>query len=188
MQTAPPPTGLWKQTVKDYLVQRIEPRYLAPIADLTKLNRLRGEGFSVATIQCALIEFLAALRAGENYKYKNPDINNFEYKNSSKLFTEFLANQAPFSNTFTAAAAGDFYRDIRCGLLHEGQSKNGWLVKKGSRAGVVVDWGSPCILYWENLQDAITAYLKQYYRDLEIDQSLQSAFIRKYNHLSTNAI
>ncbi|MES0100363.1 hypothetical protein [Mesorhizobium sp. M0019] len=182
-----PTAELWKRTAKDYLLGRIEPRYLGPIGELERLNQLKGEGFAVVTIQCALIEFLAALRSGENYKLDKPDLKKGEYNDSARLFKAFLGKEAPFSMTFATTAA-DFYRDIRCGLLHEGQSKGGYLVKKRSKTGIIVNIGPPKVLYWVDLQNAIVGYLNKYCTDLESVGVLQSAFIRKYDHLAKTAV
>ncbi|TGT44423.1 hypothetical protein [Mesorhizobium sp. M8A.F.Ca.ET.165.01.1.1] len=182
-----PTTDLWRRTAREYFHDRIEPRYLEPIRELDRLNRLRGEGFAVVTIQCALIEFLAALRTGENYKLDKPDPKKGEYNDSGRLFRDFLAKEAPFSAVF-ATTAGDFYRDIRCGLLHEGQSKGGYLIKKKSKSGLIVDLGPPKVLYWTDLQGAIETYLTQYTNDLETVAALQNAFIRKYDHLARTAV
>ncbi len=184
---ATPSAELWKRTAKDYLIDRIGPRYLEPIRELDGLNRLKGEGFAVVTIQCALIEFLAALRSGENYQYHKPDPLRGEYNDSARLFTTFLSGERPFSVVFAAIAA-DFYRDIRCGLLHEGQSKGGWLIKKQSRSRAVVDTGPPRVLYWMDLQNEIDAYLMRYCTELESVPAFQAAFIRKYDHLARTAV
>lgn len=62
------PTGDdWAYAFEVCLKARIQSRYLAPIIELQN-GPYQGEGFTILTIQCALIEFLAALRRGWNYR------------------------------------------------------------------------------------------------------------------------
>lgn len=177
---------LWRQTIQQYLDGRLHPRYLQPIGEMEKLNKFQGEGFSVVTIQCALIEFLAALREGVKYKREKPDPNNHEYSGSKRLFVKFLGTVPPFSTSIGAEAEG-FYDDVRCGLLHEGQTKNRWLIKKrdGKCLATVISAGPQKTLYWSALQCEIMGYLSGYRIALENDAGLQAAFLRKYDHLAS---
>ena len=62
-------------------------------------------------------------------------MGTYEYSSSSDIFISFLTNRMPFKDEFNKDQARDFYISVRCGLLHEARTKNGWTIwaKPGSR-------------------------------------------------------
>jgi hypothetical protein len=45
------------------------------------------------------------------------------------LIISFLMTRTPFKEDFkTENMARDFYEGVRCGLLHEARTKNGWTI------------------------------------------------------------
>ncbi|UXT50165.1 hypothetical protein FY136_13300 [Agrobacterium tumefaciens] len=153
----------WARAFEDFLRQRLHLRYLKPIELLQKPGTWDGEGFSIVSIQCALIEFLAALRKGTNYRFlKNGEtLDKHEYSKSGALFREFLSTVKPFDAWFTDAIAGEFYTSVRCALLHEACTKNGWIIWKSGREPLS---GSRKIVYRDALQQAILDYVETYGR------------------------
>lgn len=171
----------WGEVFAEFLEVRLKTRYLNPIGMLT--GGTNGEGFSIVTLQCALIEFLAALKEGKNYIYRGAgaQLSDHEYSNSSSLFCDFLTSNAPFNTWIHVdAAARDFYANVRCGLLHEARTKKGWKIKKSGEAAID---STKKVVYRDQLQVAIDQYLDQYKNDLKINECLQVGFIRKFNHL-----
>ena len=120
----------WRKAVDDFFLQRIQKRYLDPIKILQVIGDGDGEGFAIVTIQCALIEFLAALRSGKKYTTKRGQVGENEYNSCRELFRDFLHPVSPFATCFPSPeSAENFYKFIRCGLLHEAQSKSGWRIR-----------------------------------------------------------
>lgn len=174
----------WDATFDDFLMKRLKYRYLNPIKLLQENSRYQGEGFTIVSIQCAIIEFLAALKEGKNYKYlKNGEkLGEHEYAISSKIFCDFLTHEDPFGECFpNNSDSQEFYRNVRCALLHEARTKNGWRILATS--GIAVDVKKK-IVRRDQLQDAITSYLKSYKELLIKEKSVQEAFIRKFDHLA----
>lgn len=118
---------IWAEAFDKFLLSRLRSRYLKPIATVRDNGEWEGEGFTIVSIQCALIEFLAVTRAGKNYRHRNPQPPH-EYQNSDELFVNFLFQTAPFDKQFSKGQAEDFYTNARCALLHEAMTKNGWVV------------------------------------------------------------
>jgi hypothetical protein len=58
---------LWRDAAKDYYDARLVTRYLDPIKAIKKIKRLSGEGFSIVTLQCSMIEFLESTVRGTSY-------------------------------------------------------------------------------------------------------------------------
>jgi hypothetical protein len=48
----------WKLVFDDYFFARLKSRYLNPIESIKEHSRCKGEGFSIMTIICSVIEFL----------------------------------------------------------------------------------------------------------------------------------
>lgn len=175
----------WAAAFEDYFRPRLALRYLDPIKVLQDNGTYQGEGFSIAAIQCTLIEFLESARQGLKYHYlrNGEKLGPNEYSSSKNIFVTFLCNREPFSNTFDEISAVDFYAGVRCGLLHEAQTKNGWKIRaKGSDGDIVADVKER-IVYRDNFQSALLSYVESYKSALLLDAGLQSAFVRKFDSL-----
>ncbi len=173
----------WASAYNDFFLQRLKLRYLDPIKKLEDKAKWEGEGFSIVAIQCALIEFLSATRRGEKYRFlkKGEKLGPHEYSNSSVLFKEFLATVAPFSISFDAESAKDFYQSIRCALLHEARTRDGWRLWVSGTGPIDT---AKKIVYRKALQNVISTYLEEYGNELLSDENLQAAFIRKFDDLA----
>lgn len=113
---------------------RLVSRYFKPI-DLL-INNSDPEikyncGFMVMSIDCLLIEtlnqfFLGLYNSNELYYLGNPDVN---YKYNAQAFRDFF-NYSKFFPFFTSnsEAYKEFYGQIRCGLLHQAESKTRSLI------------------------------------------------------------
>lgn len=179
-----PEAEAWKEAFKDYFETRLNLRYLNPIKILQEHDTTKGEGFSILAIQCSLIEFLESTAQGKNYRYisRGQVLGPHEYSSSRKFFIAFLTDRVPFSNTFNKKSADDFYAGVRCGLLHEAQTKNGWRIKARSPNGVVANIQER-IVYRNNFHLALLEYINLYGVQLQADTQLQQAFIRKFDAL-----
>jgi len=170
---------------------RLSRLYFDPIRRLTREpgERGQGEGFSILTIQCSVLEFLAALRKGWSFKHGHQvqGKDNF-YGNSKLLFTSFLLENEPFAHSFTTPeGANQFYTDVRCGLVHEGQTKNAWRIWRGQGSDPLIDFGRKAI-YRDVMQRQIETYLDRYCIELAHSAVLQQAFVRKFGYLYANNV
>lgn len=174
---------LWEKTFQEFLEKRLRTRYLDPICTLMKKGSKNGEGFLIVSVLCALIEFLAALEKGKKYKFgaKKGDIGTHEYNSSSELFCDFLCDNPPFKEVFTCKKrAKDFYRDVRCGLLHEARTKKEWRINTSQKLCINFDTK---IIDRVRLKFDVENYIKRYGERLTKDKYLQEGFIRKFDHL-----
>lgn len=170
----------------EYFQGRLSARYLDPIKVLQDNGTFQGEGFSIAAIQCSLIEFLESAVQGKSYRLLvkgAPPLGPFEYNRSGDMFESFLVKRAPFSAEFNAATAHDFYEGVRCGLLHEARTKNAWVIwaKHGSR--IIDACGAQKILYRDDFQKALLDFIAGCRTSLTTDPVIQAAFIRKFDSL-----
>jgi hypothetical protein len=172
----------WEMVFREFFLSRLELRYLGPIKVLQENGTFQGEGFSIAAIQCSLIEFLESASLGMSYRYlkKGETLGPFEYSSSSATFIHFLTTRTPFNNEFTDSVARDFYEGIRCGLLHEAQTKNGWRIWASGSS--IID-AAERILFRDNFQSALLGFVGDYGTQLQNDKELQAAFVRKFDYL-----
>lgn len=117
----------WKSAVSIFS-ERLQNFYINPIRTLTSGNT--GEGFPIVTVQCALIETFAAFKKGKVYDRKVSE-DGIYYKESGKLFVDFLESEQLFSKNFNGdnPKADKFYADVRCGLMHETKTKKDWIIR-----------------------------------------------------------
>jgi hypothetical protein len=162
-----------------------------------------GEGFAVMTLICSLIEFLQSCYEGKTFLHGATE-TKFIYGASAKKFKDFLELHEPFKTTFQKPLskpigkiktfADDFYSNVRCGLLHEAATNNGWTIKtyKGAISSTdFVDLSDEKqkIIYRDKFVETIKTYCNNYKQqiiDNEKDknkQFLRDNFCRKLDSL-----
>lgn len=194
--------------VKDLFQQRIQDFYFAPIDDILKTNKQKGEGFSILTLQCALIEMFAAFRVGKIHNRNKPRTGGlkYEYSSSSSCFVDFLQTEEIFKNHFFVIDdngvkqpnqpfnANQFYDRVRCGLMHEARTKKDWLITSALK-----DSSKPKQFITENktentksvnrtlLQNELKNYFDKYLQELKTTDENGNKFrrllARKLDHL-----
>lgn len=176
----------WEKAFQDYFHTRLSLRYLGPIKVLQDNGTFQGEGFSIAAIQCSIVEFLESTVQGKSYRFVrkgDPQLTADEYSSSSDIFVSFLLTRTPFDKDFKdEKTARDFYVSVRCGLLHEARTKNGWAIWAKDSASRTID-ASNKIIYRDNFQAALLTFVDWYKTALPTTRALQEAFIRKFDSL-----
>lgn len=192
----------------DLFQQRIFDFYFAPIDGIIKSNKQKGEGFSILTLQCALIEIFAAFRVGKIHNRNKPRTGGlkYEYSSSSRCFVEFLQSEEIFKNHFFIVDdkgekqtnkpfnADQFYDRVRCGLMHETRTKQDWLI-----TSAIKDSSRPQQFITENLikktksvnrtllQKRLLDYFEKYMKELKQKDDTGNKFrrllSRKLDHL-----
>lgn len=176
---------LWQMAFEEYFHQRLASRYLEPIRVLQDNGSFLGEGFSIVAIQCSLIEFLESTVQGLSYRYRRRNgfpLTPHEYSDSGDLFIQFLTNRQPFAKDFNCKTAREFYESVRCGLLHEARTKNGWTIWAKSPTGTVANTLEK-VVYRNDFQAALLEFIEWYKTKLCSDVRVQEAFIRKFDSL-----
>ena len=145
------------------------------------IDRVKGEefaGFAVMALDCLLIETLQQFREGRKRTPRNK---------SRRYFVDFL-RQTSFKDYFTTEdMAKVFYDQIRCGILHQAETKGSSRLL--IRAGVpLVDWTEDGTgltvnrsLFHEQLVEVFAKYLSSL-RDAS-DSELRKNFRKKMDHI-----
>ena len=103
---------------------RIHGRFLAPVEALTTHSDLKiraFSGFAILAIDCLLIETLYQC-------YNGIPQTNIKHEDA---FWLFFKSSSHFQPDFTEDVSKVFYRHIRCGILHQAQTKEHSKVKVG---------------------------------------------------------
>ncbi|HEY5326508.1 MAG TPA: hypothetical protein VIJ27_05875 [Mucilaginibacter sp.] len=183
-------------------------KFFNPIEQLIKIDTIKGEGFTIVTIQCALIEAFASMRKGLIFEHDAPKGSpKFIYNNSKKLFVEFLSSEQIFKGHFwttdptiqgkknanTPYNAESFYQDVRCGLMHEARTKGNWIIsanhfhpKMMTESQFIKSHsnGQQIMIYRTVLHYRLKEYLAIYCNELrEQNKNLRRFLARKLDHI-----
>jgi hypothetical protein len=178
--------ALWNKAL-DVFESRLNERYIKPAEEIQNKLSVTGEGFAITAILCSLVEALETFYEGKCYKYEKPRNNN-EYGNgkSKTLFVSFLTSREPFKNIFNLDLAEDFYKNVRCALLHEAMTRDGWRIRVDTDVLVAHKENGKVLnrfYFLENLKD----FIKSYRAEVLTDKKRKNAFIRKMNCICKNA-
>jgi hypothetical protein len=181
-------SALWNEAY-DFFEDRMNHRYIYP-AETIQNNpnaKIIGEGFSIVTILCSLIEALETFYQGKYFTPLKPK-TKFEYTigESKNLYVSFLTKRLPFKNDFSKTVAIDFYKNVRCGLLHEAATRNGWRIRIDTAVLVDTD-GKEKILNRFFLLKYVKDYIKIYRTELFKSKERKEAFIRKMDSICDTA-
>lgn len=179
---------LWGNVFHDYFISRLHDRYLNPLQSIKADGSYVGEGFAIMTILCSLIEFIESTYQGSNYKHRrkgDPPLLPFEYSGSESIFSDFLNGHEPFKSFFDRHLARSFYKNVRCGLLHEARTNGTWTIWGKSGSGAIIEiLGQDIIVYRDNFHKAICSFIeKTYKQELISSNERKSAFLRKFDRL-----
>jgi hypothetical protein len=190
----------WK-LASDFFKERIKTRYLTPINAIKNLNLNEGEGFAIVNLQCSLIEtfecfingWLFYFESGKlMWKDKNEEVVKYKNKDvkSRSIFISFFDE---FKDNFNDLKGEYFYSKVRCGLLHETQTKDNWVIRVAEKdtENCYEAKEDKKIIYRNNFQKKLEKLLEDYQQAL-IDgkdfrkiksEDLRKNFITKVNHI-----
>ncbi len=167
----------WREAI-DILRKRIESRYIQPVDVLIANDECfssteRRYGFVILAIDSLLIETLQAFQEGV------AETEGW----CGEAFERFLTEQPPLNSVFTKELALRFYKDYRCGILHQAEIKGNSLV--WSVGPVIHVHGDSLIVNRTALHKAIKEYFSAYLEKLADPKNteLREKFRKKMNHI-----
>lgn len=154
-----------RSALASFIIERFDERYFRPVADSKSKH-----GFTVMAIACLIIETLESFYQG---------LVDTRGK-SKRMFSSFFARcpgLAEFGHN------GDwFFTDIRCGILHQAETRNGWKIR---RKGPLLEGSSKVVnaaAFMKQLQIAV----KQYAAEIQSDEKLWKNFCKKMDAICEN--
>jgi hypothetical protein len=154
-----------REALAYFIRERFEERYFRPVEDSCSKS-----GFASLAVSCLVVETL------ESFYQGLPDTR---YK-SAKMFCAFLSRDTPLK-----VFAGDdnwFFEDIRCGILHQGEVRNGWRVL---RKGPLIDTDRRTINATQFIR-ALRKTVEMYAEAIIVDDDLWRNFQRKMKAICDN--
>lgn len=155
-------------TAIEFFRERIEVRYLNPIDILNEDPFCNG--FASMAICCLLIDTFYQFEHGVA-KSTNNHVN----------YTDFL--RLKLGDIFdTQEKADRFYADIRCGILHSAQTKNGSRLSCDQEEIVITiddTYNSPISVNVIGLSNRLKVYFNEYCKRVRYDNTTQSCFVKK---------
>jgi len=151
--------ALWGKAI-GVLQSRIQTRFLDS-ASLLRANRYAG--FAILALDCLLLETIEAFRSGKRAR------NTGE---SRVACIRLLTSSVHFRQFFDDGRAGDFFTRVRNGLLHDGETRDGWLVKSAERYSLVQDLDGGYVVVNRNKFDlALEAEFRDYLTRLSVPEN-----------------
>lgn len=96
-----------------FLWNRFDERYFAPINALTLIQK---NGFAIMAVSCLVIEALEAFRRGWESSHGKSELAFCSFFDREHEFQVFKGYAQPF------------YRNVRCGILHQAETTGGWTI------------------------------------------------------------
>ncbi len=167
----------WRRAV-DIFHERVRERFLEPIA---RIEDCPYSGFAVLALDCLLIEMLQQFREGVE---RTPS-------GMSKLFFVKFLTETGFGESFDKKMAERFYRQIRCGILHQAE------IRGSSK--ILIDDTVPLVMHTIDQKGLLVnrrVFHKQLMREFQAyidelhdpsNEELRRKFIRKMKHICKNA-
>jgi hypothetical protein len=174
-----PRSGGWDAAV-EILSARIHERYIAPVdflvaSEATKPPSDRRYGFTVLAVDCMLVETLGAFLEG---------LEDTEGK-SKKTFCNFLRTRRLFAAEFSSdELAEKFYKQFRCGILH--QAESGGASKVWSVGPMLRVEGNAITVNRNKFHDCLKAEFQNYLSELRDSKNsaLRTNFRKKMDFVS----
>ncbi|MFZ0639759.1 MAG: hypothetical protein WA020_05920 [Candidatus Acidiferrales bacterium] len=156
-----------------FLRERYDERFFEPIRILGESSTTeRGYGFAIMSLCCLLIETLQCYRLGwpsshwkdlkslpvvtlpEPYYEIGKPVDSSNYS-SEIVFKEFFVEPEHTAHFPEMKGKGEvFYKDIRCGLLHQAQTKHSWRITMSGKS-------------WEDAPNMKTINRNKFWRSLK---------------------
>ena len=163
----------WERAI-EIVRGRIEGRYLDPIRTLIQAD-VNKNGFAAMALCCLLIETLLQFREGFP---QTPDRQNRQW------YSNFLQTQ--LGHIFNRQMADRFYKDIRCGVLHSAQTKNGSCLTFGTDYTARILGNDVMMVNVQGMYQELDRYFGQYcYELMDSDNiDLRENFIKKMDDIT----
>ncbi len=161
-----------REKIADFIMERFTERYITPLRG----NRDRKHGFCTMAICCLMIEALESF-------WRGWDHSNGKSESAFCFFFDRSSNLSVFRGY-----ASDFYKHVRCGILHQAETTNGWRVR---RDGPLLDLATKTInatKFHDEMESCLLKYtdtLKASDRNSAIWKNLRKKMKAIISHCST---
>jgi hypothetical protein len=140
-----------KKILADFIYNRLHARYIRPYTfNDDEYRKKYKNGFSMMASFCLLIETLQSFKKGWG------DTRG----KSKEAFRDFFTNNACFPE-FNPELGEKIYVNIRCGIMHQGETKGGWkITRKGNELYNHETNTLNAIIFGKRMEDSLNQYRK----------------------------
>lgn len=113
----------------EFIRRRLFERYIDPVKslDLHPDTKMRKNGFYIMAVSCLPIETLVSFWRGWETTAPHKDATGQSIQGrSGEAFRIFFQEE----NRFAVFQGTEFYKRIRCGILHQGEATGGWTISR----------------------------------------------------------
>jgi hypothetical protein len=165
-----------------FIQRRLFERYVEPVRalDMHSDTKQRKNGFYIMAVSCLLIETLESFWQGWETTEYHKDAAGRNVPSSTKAFQLFFARQGRFG-VFDGT---DFYKRVRCGILHQGETTDGWKIL---RSGPMFDGQKAinAVRFHNQLRLAIFDYVQEL-RNPSLGSTARDRFDKKMQAVIAN--
>lgn len=163
-----------KKHIQEFVKQRLTERYITPLSKNYKTNNKSPQyGFLIMASMCLLIETMQAFKEGQD-KYAGE---------CRKAFENFLTQQETFN--CSQDLANDFYENVRCGILHQGEIGNYWKIASSVKEAPITKEGKIKIISAPTFLKKMESALDKYVESLD-DKKLFDKCMKKIGFIVQN--
>lgn len=158
---------------------RFNERFIKPADAIQKLDTNdtlafpEGRGFAIVALDCLLLESLYGYETGERTRSSGA---------TSAAFENVLTSKVQFVQAFAREGlAASFGRAVRNGLLHDGETRGGWIIWRGTVSGPLVQLqpDNRLVLYRDAFHAAVKASVAEYFAKLRRAHDSDGLKLRK---------
>jgi len=153
-----------KKKMAKFIYKRFSERYIEPFEAIED-KKEKKNGFSLMAIACLMIEAL------ESFWQGLPDT---QYK-SKKMFKDFFSHCFELKDFI--GLEEQFYENIRCGILHQAETRAGWKISRERNIPLLDK--ERRIINATKFQTKLKSYLERYKKELET-QDLSSSIWKNF--------
>lgn len=163
-----------KKNIQKFVKRRLMERYITPFPEDYETNNKSSQyGFLIMASMCLLIETIQAFKEGKD-KYDGE---------CKKAFENFLTQQKTFN--CPKDLANDFYENVRCGILHQGEIGNYWKIASSVKEAPITKEGKIKIISAPTFLKTMESALNKYVESLD-DKGLFDNCMKKIGFIVQN--
>lgn len=164
-----------KKHIQEFVKQRLTERYITPFQKDYETNDESPQfGFLIMASMCLLIETIQGFKEGKD-KYDGE---------CRKAFENFLMQQKTFN--CSQDLANDFYENVRCGILHQGEIGNYWKIASSVKEAPITKEGKIKIISAPKFLETMERALNKYVESLDNDKELFDNCMKKIDFVVKN--
>lgn len=180
-----------RKALADFIYNRLYGRYLKPYDyDSDAYRKYYKNGFAIMGSSCLLIESYVSFSEAKFRKTKDLSRQCFgHFFTTEKRFKEFAAGGRQKDGTISTKKQGgtpnEFYDNVRCGILHNGETRNGWTISRNPKKPLFnrVTKEINAVKFANNMKAILKSYKLKLQSTNPPDTELWPTFLNRLNDL-----